>query len=301
MARDRASIRIDMWGDGDWRDLTRSEQQLYMLLLSHPTLSYAGVAEWHPGKLAAMSTGASVDEIVADAAALESRGFIVVEVDTDEVLIRSFIKHDGLMKQPKLVVSMTNAYAAVASRRIQLVIAHEVQKMRDREPELRAWGVKQVQTVLDARAKPWADVGVALTPGLTLDVTPGFTPNGGQGLAEPTTTATATSSKEDRRTAKSGTSRGTRVPDSFEITDEMREWGASEVPLVDLDRKLSEWLDYWRSVSGAKGVKRDWVSTWRNGMRRQQEFAERDQNRSAAPDPNAWMARTEIPAWKREQ
>lgn len=272
MARDRASIRIDMWGDGDWRDLTRDAQHLYMLLLSHPTLSYAGVAEWHPGKLAAMSYGATAAEIVADAAALESHGFIVVEPDTDEVLIRSFIKHDGLMKQPKLVVSMTTAYAAVASRKIQLVIAHEVQKMRDREPGMRAWEVKQVQTVLSARASAWADVGVELTPGLTPAVTPGFTPNDGQGLAEPTTTTTATSSKEDRSTAK----RGARIPEDFKITDEMRKWATAEAPLVDLDKKLNEWVDYWRGVPGAKGVKLDWVGTWRNGMRKQQEFAERD-------------------------
>lgn len=272
MARDRASIRIDMWGDGDWRDLPIGAQHLYMLLMSHPTLSYAGVAEWHPGKLAAMTHGATSSDVIASATLLESEGFIVVEPDTDEVLVRSFIKHDGLMKQPKLVVSMTTAYAAVASRRIQLVIANEVQKMRDREPELRAWDVKQVQTLLGAKASPWAEVGARFTPELTLGVTPGFTPNGGQGLAEPTTTATATSSKEDRSAAK----RGTRIPSNFKISSEMREWAATEVPLVDLDKKLKEFIDYWAGIPGRGGVKLDWVGTWRNGMRKQQEFAEKD-------------------------
>ena len=296
MARDRASIRIDMWGDGDWRDLSQDAQHLYMLLLSHPKLSYAGVTEWHPGKLAAMTNGVDAGKIMASGSALESHGFIVVEPSTDEVLVRSFIKHDGLMKQPKLVVSMTTAYAAVASRRIQLVIAHEVQKMRDREPDLRAWGVKQVQTILDAKGSGWAEVGVELTPGLTPAVTPGFTPNAGQGLAEPTTTATATSSKED-----SAAKRGSRIPEDFSISDSMRKWALKEVPLVDLDRYLDSFKDYWRGVPGAKGVKLDWVGTWRNDMRKKQEFAERDGVKPAgAPDPNAWMARTEIPAWKRE-
>lgn len=299
MARDRASIRIDMWGDGDWRDLPRPAQHLYMLLLSHPTLSYAGVAEWHPGKLAAMSSGTTAAEIVADAAVLEANGFIVVDPGTDEVLVRSFIKHDGLMKQPKLVVSMTTAYAAVASRKIQLVIAHEVQKMRDRDPEMRAWEVKQAQTVLSARASAWADVGVSLTPGFTPELTPRFTPNVGQGLAEPTTTATATSSKED-----SAAKRGSRIPEDFIISEDMRKWAAKEVPLVDLDRYLEPFKDYWRGVPGAKGVKLDWVGTWRNDMRKKQEFAERDGVKPAgSPDPDAWMTRTmdNIPAWKREQ
>ena len=68
--------------------------------------------------------------------------------------------------------------------------------------------------------------------------------------------------------------RGTRVPDSFSINKEMRDWASTEVPLVDIDKKLPEFIDYWTGVAGAKGVKRDWLSTWRNGMRKQQEFAE---------------------------
>lgn len=288
MARDRASIRIDMWGDGDWRDLPRGPQHLYMLLLSHPKLTYAGVTEWHPGKLAAMTHGSDAAEIVAFGAVLESRGFIVVEPSTDEVLIRSFIKHDGLMKQPKLVVSMTTAYAAVASRRLQLVIADEVQKMRDREPEMRAWQVKQVQTVLDARASRWEEVGPALTP----DVTPGLTPevpqSGGESVAEPTTTATATSSKEDRSTAN----RGTRIPEDFAIDQGMREWAEVNAPNVDLDDDLPSFMDYWRGVAGAKGVKRDWVSTWRNHARRQQHFAAQQLAQRPPARSNAWMDRS---------
>ena len=278
MARDHASIRIDMWGDDDWRSLSQGAQHLYMLLLSHPTLSYAGVADWKPGRLAAMTSGHSTEAVKADAAELERNLFIVLDEATEEVLVRSFVKHDGLMKQPKLVVSMTTAFAAVASQKIRSVIAFEVQKLRASEPEMRAWGVKQVQTVLTATANDAA----SFTPGLTLDVTPGFTPNGGQGLAEPTTTATATSSKEDR--SAPGTvsrSRGSRVPDSFSITREMREWAAENVPLVNIDAKLPEWMDFWRGVPGAKGVKLDWVGTWRNGMRKQQEFAERDAPKNA--------------------
>lgn len=295
MARDRASIRIDMWGDDDWRDLSVGAQHLYMLLLSHPTLSYAGVADWKPGRLAAMTHGSSSASVVESAAELERASFIVIDLDTEEVLVRSFVKHDGLMKQPKLVVSMTTAFAAVASKRIRQVIAFEVQKLKETDPTLNAWGVKQVQTVLTASACSAANLAPALTPGVTPwvtpTVTPGVTPNLGQTLAEPTTTATTTSSKEDRSTAKRG-ARGTRVPDSFVITDEMRKWAAEEVPLVDLDAKLREWLDYWRSVPGQKGVKLDWVSTWRNGMRKQQEFAERDAARTQTRDPDAWMNRS---------
>lgn len=79
--------------------------------------------------------------------------------------------------------------------------------------------------------------------------------------------------------------RGTRVPSDFVITDDMRSWAATEVPNVDVDKKLAEWVDFWKGVPGRGGVKIDWLATWKNGMRKQQEFALRDlaRNPQAAP------------------
>lgn len=74
-----------------------------------------------------------------------------------------------------------------------------------------------------------------------------------------------------------GASRGSRVTDPFPISDEMRTWGKDETPLVDLDKKTIEFVDYWAALPGQKGIKSDWLRTWKNGMRKQQEFAERDQ------------------------
>lgn len=268
MARDRASIRIDLWADDDFRKLSLAAQHLYMLLLSHPTLSYAGVADWRVGRVAAVTAGHSVDGVQAAARELEIGRFILTDSETEEVLVRTFVKHDGLMKQPKLIVSMTNAYAAIASVKLRQVFAFEIQKLHANDKDLK-WGVSQVQTILSAEA---ADIGT-FTLGLTLDstlsFTPETTPNDGQAQGLPTSTATTTSTKEI-------STRGTRVPDSFAITDEMREWAKTNVPLVNVDAKLPEFMDYWRGVAGAKGVKRDWIAAWRNGMRKQQEFAERD-------------------------
>lgn len=70
--------------------------------------------------------------------------------------------------------------------------------------------------------------------------------------------------------------RGSRVPLDFVITEDLREWAAREVPLVDVDAKLGQWIDFWAGKAGAEGVKLDWVATWRNGMRKQQEWQQRD-------------------------
>jgi len=65
--------------------------------------------------------------------------------------------------------------------------------------------------------------------------------------------------------------RGTRLPADFKVTPEMAAWARKEAPGLDLNRATAEFADYWRAVAGAKGVKLDWVATWRNDMRRKAE------------------------------
>jgi len=199
MARDRANIRVDIWADQDFRDLTGEAQRLYFQLTSHPTLSYAGVCEWRPGRLAAMARDLTVGSIERAGRELGERFFIVVDENTEEVLVRSYVKHDGLLKQPKLVVSMTNAYAAIASKLIRNVIAFEVQKMHDRAPNMAAWNVIQTETVLRAETQDIREITPGLAPlfthELTPDFTPALTPSSGQAQGLPTATATTTATE----------------------------------------------------------------------------------------------------------
>lgn len=97
---------------------------------------------------------------------------------------------------------------------------------------------------------------------------------GSQTNPETETETETTTSKEVVKARK----RATQVPRNFTITPAMREWAAKETPLVNLDQKLGEWLDYWTGVGKAQT---DWVAVWRNGMRKQQEFAVRDRKAEA--------------------
>jgi hypothetical protein len=189
VARDRASIRLDIWADSEWRDLDDVEQFLYFQLLAHPTLSYAGVADWRPGRIAMFSKNGSAAEVRRRAEGLQAHNFVLIDDESEEILVRSFVKHDGLLKQPKLAVSMANAYAAIASRKIREVVAYEVQKQHKRYPELSCWTAKQVQTILEAKASGIESFTRPVTPA----VTPALTPSGGQALGVPTTTSTTTS------------------------------------------------------------------------------------------------------------
>lgn len=62
--------------------------------------------------------------------------------------------------------------------------------------------------------------------------------------------------------------RGTRIPEPFMLTAEMKAWAVSDVPGLDVTAHTREFVDYWRAESGAKATKVDWLATWRNWMRK---------------------------------
>lgn len=184
MARDRANINTNLWTDADWRDLDDAEQRLYMLLMTHPSLSYAGVADWRPGRLAAMSRDSSREAVERAAKGLQAKRFVFIDEDTEEILVRSFLRHDGLLKQPKLAVSMSNAFGSIASREIQMVIVNELQRLHSEFPDWKAFEVAQVKGLLKLEGSDMA----SFTHGFTL----GFTPEPAHAQALPTSTATTT-------------------------------------------------------------------------------------------------------------
>jgi len=62
--------------------------------------------------------------------------------------------------------------------------------------------------------------------------------------------------------------RGTRIPDDFVVSAEMRSWVSEHCPGLDWRDQTERFCDYWRAKAGAGATKTDWVSTWRNWMRR---------------------------------
>lgn len=73
--------------------------------------------------------------------------------------------------------------------------------------------------------------------------------------------------------------KGTRIPDEFIVTPEMRDWHQHEAALVDLRRETQNFVDYWKSATGRTAVKHDWKRTWQVWMRREQAKQERFEGR----------------------
>lgn len=90
---------------------------------------------------------------------------------------------------------------------------------------------------------------------------------------EGSSSSPSTSSLAPKRTRAPSAPKGTRIPDDFAVTDEMVAWARTETPLVGA-KETAKFIDYWRGVSGQRGVKADWVATWRNWMRKAQADTE---------------------------
>lgn len=216
LARDRANIRVDLWADGDWRRLSVGAQHLYQQILTHPTLNYAGVADWRPGRLAALTAGRTAEEVRSDAQELAASHFIHVDDATEEVLVRSFARHDGVIKHPRLHVTMANAFAGIASTDIKEFFAFEIQKLHNEQPDLALWDHPKVQTILKAKARDMKEFCQAEAMALASAMAKPLAKDSNT-VPMRTATATATSSKEEA--SSSEISDEIRRPDVDELLD----------------------------------------------------------------------------------
>lgn len=261
MARDRAQVKLTIWEDEDFRALTVGAQHLYFHLMTSLKLDYAGVTDWRPGRIAAHASDWTTEDVVSAAKELAEARFIVIDESTEEVLLRSFIRHDGILENPNLAVAMRKAWAACASSRLRAVVLFELHRLNDEQPEMKGW-----PRVSDLLAKPVPE----------LPENPSDSPSV-RGYASPSdsasergfSTLTATSTTTQKSSTSSGEprKRGRRIPDDWKPTAADVDWQV-EKGISDLlaRRELERFVNYWRAASGSSATKLDWSLTWRNWL-----------------------------------
>lgn len=126
MARDHGRINWAIWSDPDWRLLKRDEQWVFMMALTQPGLSYAGVVPFTVRRWSSLADDLSPAKLRKAVSALEAARYLVVDEDTEEMLIRSFIRNDGLLASPNIVRSMVKDFSAICSPLLRAVIVCEV-------------------------------------------------------------------------------------------------------------------------------------------------------------------------------
>lgn len=159
MAREYARIRVSINGDDEFEALPADAQWLYTrVLLTDASLSAAGIADWRPSRLTVKAADMTKARLVAAAAVLERRRFVLFDLDTEEVLVRSYIRSDELLRNPKMAVAVVKAYGAVASKSLRAAIISEIKRVRSESPDFSCWTYKDTgKDLADLMKKADAD------------------------------------------------------------------------------------------------------------------------------------------------
>jgi len=128
MANAAALIRESLWRDRDFRNVPRLPQCTYQQVLAQKDLDCAGVLTLNLPLLAKGCTELTVDQLRADFAVLEAARFVFIDEDTDELLVRSYMRLVSV-KSPNAWKSALRAARLIQSRKIRRELASELRRM----------------------------------------------------------------------------------------------------------------------------------------------------------------------------
>jgi hypothetical protein len=126
MARKYGRLLTAIWADEDFRLLVRDAQRAYMMLFSQPQINNCGVLPYVPKKWARLAFDETEGELHSSIDVLVDRHFVVLDEETDELLVRTFIKHDGVRNLPQLKDAARREFTEIESVPIrrELVIGY---------------------------------------------------------------------------------------------------------------------------------------------------------------------------------
>lgn len=154
MARDHARIKTSILDDKEWTTLTSAQQMTYLSALCARDLSFCGVLPYIPSRFTMVATDISVHVARSCLQVLERKKFLVIDRDTAEILVRSYIRHDGILKQPNVAKACAKAFKSVYSPRIKEAIITELARLLTEDPSAKGWqGIEQVDSKLFEQIK----------------------------------------------------------------------------------------------------------------------------------------------------
>lgn len=145
MARDHARIKTAIWRDRDWRGLTVDAQWLYEAIVSQEELSRCGLIDWRPGRIAALAAANTAARVTKAARTLETKRFVVIDRKTEELLVRTHVRHDGVLDRVNMGKAVGRALAKVVSLTIRDAVIAELARYYTEKPKLHGWqGIEEL-------------------------------------------------------------------------------------------------------------------------------------------------------------
>ena len=128
MAREYGKLYIRAWSNG-FTKLPARAQRTYMFLLSQPDISNAGTLTLALRRWANCVGDEAAQDIEDDLKYLAARGYVVVDEECEELLVRTYIKWDGGWRSPNMMVSIKAAASQALSETIRATLREEVTKL----------------------------------------------------------------------------------------------------------------------------------------------------------------------------
>lgn len=120
MARTHARLLTSIWTNPDFIALDPLAQRAYILALSQPGVSFCGIVSYTARRWARFAAGTTPEDIDQAVATLVEARFVLLDEDTEELMIRSFCKNDGVLTSPNILVSMSrNDFELILSERLR--------------------------------------------------------------------------------------------------------------------------------------------------------------------------------------
>lgn len=284
MPRSHGRVASAIWQDADFMALPVTPQRMYLFLLSQPNLSHLGVLPLTTRRWARSAAGYNSEHLLHDLDSLTAATFVLIDEETEELLIRSLFRNDGVYRQPNLLLSAIATVPSVSSPELKQALLSEVDRITldDVKEDKRNEIGTHLGTLREALARGSGNPSPGPTEGMPKP------PTRAQAQPLPLAPSPSPLSPSDSGRRK----RLTPPPDIFAITPELMTWGRQNAPLVaDPKGETARFLDYHR----AKGsVFKDWNAAWRNWMGRAQKYA-------AEQKPAASATGNPATAWAREQ
>jgi hypothetical protein len=135
-----ARVTTDFHDEPSIRNLTPDQQWAYDVVYKRPDLSRCGVVAYTPRRWAKFAKGMTETKLRRLYDQLANTRHIVLDDDTEELLIRTYVRHDGLLTQPNVVAAMVSDYRLISSSVIKTAFLIEMRRIWDLDLEQNARG-----------------------------------------------------------------------------------------------------------------------------------------------------------------
>jgi hypothetical protein len=132
MARSEARLQFGVFGG--LKGLSLEAKVLYFAVLVEPNVNQAGAGPLRLG-LWAKSTEIPLGAAEKALRELDEERFVIVDDETEEFLIRTFIRNDGVVNQPNVLWAAVRAAVLIRSPRLRGVLAKELRRLPPKRPD----------------------------------------------------------------------------------------------------------------------------------------------------------------------